>query len=98
MSQFAPFSPAYKTAITLSVTAASVDISIPPSKQVRLVNLGDEVVYVVVGNGAQTATDEDFLIPPKAVEVITRREDFKNVAVLSTVTGSSVNIMAGEGW
>jgi hypothetical protein len=98
MSQTQPFCPSYGSGKDLTGTSESQIIDIRKNtKQYRIVNDGLNPVYIKVGQGAITASEEDLKIPGGAIEVFTKFEDFDKLAYISP-SGTTFNLIMGEGW
>lgn len=100
MSALQPFNPKYTSGQNVAPAAASGFITIGKGeKQVRLVNTGAAACQVRLGTGgaALVATAADFHLPAGATEVITKDQDHDTLAHISA-TGTTLNVMVGEGW
>lgn len=98
MSVLQPFNPKYGSGQNVSPAAASAAITIGKGeKQVRLVNTGAAACQVRLGVAGVVATAADFHLPGGATEVITKEQDHDTLAHISA-TGTTLNVMVGEGW
>lgn len=78
--------------------AASASVTVNPlDKALRLVNSGAALVYVRVGNGAQTATTADVPILPNTALIIRKAVGDNTVAHISPGGASALQIATGEG-
>lgn len=96
----APFNPSYTTGQTVTPAAAAANISIPADgKQVCLTNLGTNVCYVRIGVGVGlwSATIADYPVPPGA-QVIVTKGDGVNILSHISPAGTTLHVMAGEGF
>jgi hypothetical protein len=98
MSVLQPFNPKYGSGQNVAPAAASAPITIGKGeKQVRLVNTGAAECYVRLGVAGVVATAADYLVRPGAEKVITKEQDHDTLAHISA-TGTTLNVMVGEGW
>lgn len=101
MTMKARFSPHYGSNQVVTPGAASAAITIAAgSKQVRIVNTGANIAYVRTyrdADGAQTASAADFPIAAGARETITKDDTHDRLAHISA-SGTTLNVMTGEGW
>jgi hypothetical protein len=99
MSMNAPFFPKYGSGVVVSAAAGSASASLDPTtRQVVVTNLGTtNVAYVRLGIGAQTATTADFPVPPGAQITLTKGLGADTIAYISA-SGTSLHLIAGEGW
>lgn len=101
MSIKQPFFPHYGTnqVITAASSAASVSLD-KTNKQVRIYNSGAALAYVRLYDntgGTQSATTADLPVGPGQVVVITKSE-YQNALSHISATGTTLQVMTGEGW
>lgn len=97
MSAEQPFNPQYGSGQVLSPAAGSANVTVPPTKQLILTNLGVNVCYIRCGESSQTATTADYPVPPGLQVTITKDERHLNMAHISA-GGTTLHVMGGEGW
>lgn len=100
MTVRSPFQPRYGSGAVVTPAAASADITLDAqkvNKNVVLSNLGAAVCYVRIGAGAQVATTADYPIPPGAQVVVSKEMEHDHLAHISA-TGTTLQVMLGEGW
>lgn len=99
MTTRAPVQPAYGTGQTLAPAAASATVAIPRgNKQQVLTNLGANVCYVRIGAaGLGAATVADYPVPPGAQVVVTRSDEDTQLSHIAPL-GTTLHVMAGEGF
>lgn len=102
MSILAPFFPAYTSGQSgaATATAAAFTNLTAQSKSLALTNIGTQVVYVRVTDGADTAvaTAADYPIPPNVQVIISKGEQTRISYVAPGGAGSTLHVMAGEGF
>ena len=99
MAALQPFSPHYTSGQTVSASNTAASVSIPAGNLNILVsNLSTEVAYVRISDVAVTATAADMVIPANQSRMLTKRDVDVVLSHLSTVTGTTLHIIAGEGW
>lgn len=93
-----PFQPAYGQNHTVSATTTSASVTLgAATKSLLLVNSGSQLVYVRVGEGAQTATAADMPLRAGSEVLIGKPNDALTVAYLAAAATSTLSIMPGEG-
>lgn len=97
MTVRAPFQPRRggNQVVTPAAASASIDIG-KGEKSVRLVNSGNNICYVRIGAGAQTATTADLPVLPSSSVVVSKDGDESTVAHISAA-GTTLNVQPGEG-
>ncbi len=100
-----PFMPTYGSNQILTAGAASLTAAIPPgNKQVRIVNTGANKAYFRTFNsldGAQSATSADCPIAAGMATTVTKPDggrDAHNAFAYISATGTTLEMMTGEGW
>lgn len=111
MSALQPFNPQYARSISLDVGTTSASVTLPPqgnaggNKQLTILNIGTNVVFVRVSNSADgavnasaTSPTADYPIGPNASVTITKSTDANTVSAIAAATGNTIWITPGEGW
>lgn len=81
--------------VSATNTSASVTVN-KEDKAVRLVNTGENVCYVRIGAGAQTATTADLPVRAGGEIIVRKATDQETVAYISAAS-TTLNIATGEG-
>lgn len=101
MSARQPFSPHYGTNQVLAAGAAALTANLDPvDKSVRIINTGSNIAYVRIfySTGiAVPATTADFPITAGLAATITKADGQDRLSYISA-TGTSLQVMTGEGW
>lgn len=101
MSAKQPFSPHYGTNQILTAAAGALVANIDPvDKNVRIVNTGSNIAYIRIyasTTTAQVATTADFPIPAGVISIITKADGQDRMSYISA-TGTTLQVMSGEGW
>jgi hypothetical protein len=96
-----PFSPKYGSNQVVTPAAASATINIDATcKNVRVVNSGAAKGYFRIfktADGALTASVADFCVLPNMSSVVTKADGQDKLAHISA-TGTTFEVMTGEGW
>lgn len=93
-----PIQPAYGSGVLAAPGAESAVTSIVKgNKQAILTNLGANTCFIRFGQGAITASDKDYPVPPGAQVVVTKSAEDTAIAHISAL-GTTLHIMAGEGY
>jgi hypothetical protein len=93
-----PFQPRAGSGTIVAPAVASANVAVGKgNEQFCFTNQGAAPCYVRWGVGAQVATTADYCVPPNAQVVCSKAEDDDNLAHISP-TGTTLHIIAGEGW
>lgn len=97
-----PFSPHYGTGQSIAATAVNQTLNLRSNRpiQVRLVNVGNQVIYVRVSDVADLtpASASDFAIKPNEVPQIISKGLGQLLSVIAPAIGSTLYITEGEGY
>ena len=93
----APINPSYTSGQIVTPAAAAASINIPQTKQVCLTNLGVNVCYVRIGQAGIAATTADYPVPP-GIQVIVTKQETDTVLSHISAAGTTLHVMAGEGF
>lgn len=95
-----PFSPSFKSNNNLTATATAASIPITADDdQVRIVNSGNNVVYVQTYDSKGTvgvADDSDYAVFPAQSSVVTKPQSHDALSYMSP-TGTTISVMTGKG-
>jgi hypothetical protein len=81
----------------LTAGAASLSTTLnEPSKSVRIVNVGENIAYVRIGRGAQTATTADMPVRALSSIIVTKGQEEDTLAYISAL-GTTLHAQCGEG-
>lgn len=96
----APVQPNYGSGVinVLGAAGTTTITLLNKTRQVILTNQGANPAYARVGPaGIAAATTADYAIPPNSQVVITKASEDNTVNLLSPA-GTTMHVMAGEGW
>lgn len=94
----AAFAPGVTQSIAVAATSASVTVN-AFSSTLRLYNVGNDLVFVRIGQGPQTATLTDFPVVPNVPAFLAKPPGFDTVAAIKAAGGSTdtLYITPGDG-
>jgi hypothetical protein len=97
MAYIDPFAPNFGSNIVATPSSSSASVTIAAGdSSVRLVNTGENVCYVRIGEDAATATTADLPIRAGSEIIIKKAIGYSKLAHISA-SGTTLNIQTGNG-